>query len=72
VKRDLGNDYSNERIEYIIDQYIHNDKYRYILKRSFIDGWSASRIAQDKQVDMDPKYVSKKISDMAADLYKYL
>ena len=31
-------DYSNSHIEYIIDEYVHNEKHRKLLKRRYIDG----------------------------------
>lgn len=40
-------DYSNSQIEKIIDEYIHNEKHRRILKRRYIDGICYEPLAEE-------------------------
>jgi hypothetical protein len=39
--------YSNSRIEFLIDEYIHNERDRAILKRRFIDGICYEPLAEE-------------------------
>lgn len=41
------NDYSNSRVEYLIDEYIHSERDRAILKRRFIDGICFEPLAEE-------------------------
>lgn len=45
----------NSTIEYVIDEYIHNKRYRQILKLRFIDGLTYEKIAEE--VDMSVRQV---------------
>lgn len=39
--------YTNSRIEYVIDEYIHNERNRKILKRRLIDGICYEPLAEE-------------------------
>lgn len=40
-------DYSNSQIAHIIDEYIHSERDRLILKRRYIDGICHERLAEE-------------------------
>ena len=52
--------YTNSRMEYIIDEYIHNKVHREILKMCYLDGVSQEKIAE--KVDLSPKQIYNIIS----------
>ena len=43
--------YSNSRLARYIDEYVHSETDRIILRRKLIDGWSYSEIAAVVQLD---------------------
>lgn len=65
-------DYSNSEIANIIDEHIHSDRDRLILKLRLIDGWTYERIACDKRIEMSPKRISYIVSVCCARIEKYL
>jgi len=40
-------EYTNSQISHLIDEHIHNDRNRKILKRRFIDGCTYEQIAEE-------------------------
>lgn len=52
--------YTNSRMTYLIDEYIHNKIHREILKMCYIDGISQMEIS--KILDMSPKQIYNIIS----------
>lgn len=44
-------DYSNFKLERYIEEFVHSDVDRVILRRRLIDGWSYSEIAQVVHLD---------------------
>lgn len=40
-------EYTNSQISFVIDEYIHNEKVRNILKRRYIDGVTFERLAEE-------------------------
>lgn len=48
-------DYDNSAMRRLIDERVHNDLYRRVLKLRLIDGWTYERIAED--VDRTPRQV---------------
>lgn len=40
-------DYSNSRVMYLIDEYIHNERNREILKRRLVDGVCYEPLAEE-------------------------
>lgn len=53
MRRDY--DYSNSRIAIVIDEYVHNAKYREILKLRWIDGITQEKVAEI--VDMSVRQI---------------
>ena len=41
------NTYTNDNIEKIIDNYIHNERDRHILKRRYMDGITYEKLAEE-------------------------
>lgn len=68
----MDKEYTNSRIEFLIDEYIHNKRNRKILKMHFIDGDSVMTISKDKAVDLTDRRVSQIIEECSAQLAKYL
>lgn len=64
--------YTNSRMEYLIDEYIHNKRNRKIMKMHFIDGDSVFVISKDKDVKLTERRVSQIIVDCCAELAEYL
>ena len=52
--------YTNSRMNFLIDEYIHNKKHREILKLCYIDGIPQGQIAEI--MDLSPKQVYNIIS----------
>lgn len=50
MKHDSEVDYSNFDMERAIDEFVHNQKYREILKDKLIDGLSYTEIANRRQI----------------------
>ena len=61
---------SNSRMEFLIDEFIHNKRNRKIMKLHFIDGESYDAIAGD--VGITARHVSNVIDRCCADLAEYL
>lgn len=45
-------EYRNSQICAVIDEYIHNEKHRYILKRRYCDHVVFGRLAEEVQMDV--------------------
>lgn len=54
--------YTNSEMENIIDEYIHSQRDRLILKLCFIDGVTHEKIAEHSDVDLTPRQVSNIVS----------
>ena len=52
--------YTNSRMKFLIDEYIHNKKHREILKLCYLDGVSQMEIAAI--MEMSPKQIYNIIS----------
>lgn len=63
-------EYTNSQIEHLIDEYIHNKRYREALKLHFIDGETIEAIAE--KIDRSPRQVANIISRCSAALEKRL
>lgn len=73
----MSMEYSNSRMQKLIDEYIHSDRNREILRLRLIDGVTYERIAESisqnpEYVPVTPRQVHRIISRDAAKLYKYL
>lgn len=51
----MHKDYDNSAMLRLIDERVHNDLYRRVLKLRLIDGWTYERIAEN--VDRSPRQV---------------
>lgn len=65
-------DYTNSEMRELIDEHIHSERDRLILKLCFIDGYSHENIAERKAVQLTPRQVSNIISKNMEKLNKYL
>lgn len=75
-------DYTNSKITYLIDEYIHNARDRRIMKLHYVDGMSAdaiSRIDENKKdvpteikIEIQPRHISRILSDRLLEIDPYL
>lgn len=65
-------DYTNSEMREIIDEHIHSERDRLILKLCFIDGYTHENIAARKGINLSPRRVSSIINDGALIISKYL
>ena len=63
---------SNSKREYLIDEYIHNKRYRLIMKRHFIDGESCEEISKDRTIDRSAKQVWNIIEKCCVELSDFI
>lgn len=63
-------DYDSDEIAELINQKIHKERYRRVMKLRFIDGMTYEEIAADKQVDRTPRQVGNIIRDCSLRLIK--
>lgn len=63
-------EYTNSHMRTVIDEYIHHDKYRVILKMRFIDHTPYERIAE--AVDMSDKQVARIVRKYRWTVFKHL
>lgn len=63
-------EYTNSQIAALIDEYIHNEKDRRILKRRLIDGVCFEPLAEE--FDMSVRGIQYKIYKLQEKLFKHL
>jgi DNA-binding Lrp family transcriptional regulator len=63
-------EYQNSHLAYLIDEFIHDEKDRIILKRKLIDGWSYSEIAM--VVHLDRATCCRRVEKLQGKLFKRL
>lgn len=63
-------EYANSQISAVINEYIHHEKYRAILKMRFIDHTTYERIAE--MVDMSDKQVARIVRKYRWTVFKHL
>ena len=63
-------DISNSEIEHLIDEYIHSERDRKILKRRLIDGICYEPLAWE--MDMSVRQIKNIVSKAEAKLFKHL
>lgn len=63
-------EYSNSEIAHVIDEYIHSERDRKILKRRYIDGIHLEPLSEE--FDLTPKQVRNIILKHEAVLFKHL
>ena len=63
-------EYTNSQMNVLIDEHIHNIKYRCILKLRYLDGMTYEQIAE--AVDMSPQQIKTIVYRAQNKLLKYL
>ena len=63
-------DYTNSAMREAIDECIHDEMYRAILKMKLIDGWTYERIAEG--VDRTPRQVGSVVQRYRPALFDYI
>ena len=58
----LKPEYTNTSVARIIDEYIHSERDRAIIKRRLIDGVSIERLAEE--FDRSPRAMQRKVSKL--------
>ena len=64
--------YTNSRITYLIDEYIHHKRDREIMKMHYVDGMSADAISQVDGIDLTPRRISQILSDRLLEISSFL
>jgi DNA-directed RNA polymerase specialized sigma subunit len=64
--------YTNSYITLLIDEFIHSERDRNIMKLHYVDGISAEVIAKRKDVDLTPRRVSQILSDRLLEIAPFL
>lgn len=65
-------EYTNQQMSECIDEHIHNQMHRLVLKLRFIDGLTYEKISEHPDVDRTPRQVSNIINKYSVQLSKYL
>ena len=63
-------DYTNSRISAVIDEYIHNERNRKLLKRRYIDGITYERLAEE--FDLSVRHTKAIVYQSEAAIFKRL
>lgn len=63
-------DYTNSQIEFLIDEYIHSDRDRALLKRRLIDGVVFDTLAEE--FGMSDRHVKRLVYKLQDKVFKYL
>ena len=63
-------EYTNSEIQKLIDEHIHSERDRLIMKMCFIEGYTYEKIAE--KVDLTPRHISRIISKHMEKLNTYL
>ena len=64
------NEYTNSEISALIDEYIHSERDRAILKRRLIDGICYEPLSEE--FDLSPKQVRNIVRKAEQKLFKYM
>lgn len=62
--------YRNSDVARIIDEYIHSERDRKIIKRRLIDGISIERLAEE--FERSPRAMQRKVAKLQAVVFLYL
>lgn len=63
-------EYSNSQIEHLIDEYIHSERDRRILKRRLIDGICYEPLAEE--FDMSDRQIKRVVYKLQERIFKHL
>ena len=62
-------EYTNSQIRALIDEWVHSERDREILKRRLIDGITFERLAEE--FDMSPRQIKNIVYNQEQQLYKH-
>ena len=62
-------EYTNSQIRALIDEWVHSERDREILKRRLIDGITFGRLAEE--FDMSPRQIKNIVYNQEQQLYKH-
>lgn len=62
-------EYTNSQIRALIDEWVHSERDREILKRRLIDGITFERLAEE--FDMSPRQIKNIVYNREQHLYKH-
>lgn len=63
-------EYTNSRIRELIDEYVHSERNRAILKRRLVDGITFERLAEE--FDMSVKQIKNIVYKLQEELFKHI
>jgi len=63
-------EYTNSRIKELIDEYVHSERNRAILKRRLVDGITFERLAEE--FDMSVKQIKNIVYKLQEELFKHI
>ena len=63
-------DYTNSQISQLIDEYIHSERDRKILKRRLIDGVCYEPLAEE--FEMSPRQIKRIVYKLQIQLFKHI
>ena len=63
-------EYTNSSVARIIDEYIHSERDRAIIKRRLIDGVSIERLAEE--FDRQPRAMQRRVAKLQAVVFLHL
>ena len=63
-------EYTNSSVARIIDEYIHSERDRAIIKRRLIDGVSIERLAEE--FDRSPRAMQRKVAKLQEAVFLHL
>lgn len=63
-------DYTNSQISQLIDEYIHSERDRKILKRRLIDGVCFEPLAEE--FEMSPRQIKRIVYKLQIQLFKHI
>lgn len=63
-------EYTNSSVARIIDEYIHSERDRAIIKRRLIDGVSIERLAEE--FDRSPRAMQRKVAKLQAAVFLHM
>lgn len=63
-------EYTNSSVARIIDEYIHSERDRAIIKRRLVDGVSIERLAEE--FDRSPRAMQRRVAKLQAAVFLHL
>lgn len=63
-------EYTNSSVARIIDEYIHSERDRAIIKRRLIDGVSIERLAEE--FDRSPRAMQRRVAKLQAAVFLHM